>query len=103
MLIEYLIWIFVTKNKLRMKTNCNKCKNEVIILNFSEEQKLDLYILMQNDLKVFAEKKLIDEFNLDKNEARIIIQHVNNRNGRCTECEFEKLNGECRLPFFSTS
>ncbi|MDR6487888.1 hypothetical protein J2799_002393 [Chryseobacterium vietnamense] len=53
--------------------NCTKCKNEVSIINFSEEQKLDLYILMQNDLKVFAEKKLIDEFNVDKNEAKIII------------------------------
>ncbi|MDQ1855632.1 hypothetical protein [Chryseobacterium sp. WLY505] len=77
-----------------MKTNCNKCKNEVITLKFSEEQKLDLYILMQNDLKLFAEKKIIDEFNVDKNEAKIIIQHVNNRNGRCAACEFEKLNGE---------
>ncbi len=56
-----------------MKMNCNKCKNEVIIINFSEEQKLDLYILMQNDLKVFVEKKLIDEFNVDKNEAKNIF------------------------------
>ncbi|SIQ22308.1 hypothetical protein SAMN05880573_103263 [Chryseobacterium sp. RU33C] len=40
-----------------MKVNCNKCKNEVITITFSEEQKLDLYILMQYDLKVFTEKK----------------------------------------------
>lgn len=86
--------MFVTKNKLRMKINCNKCKNEVMTLNFSEEQKLDLYILMQNDLKVFTEKKLIDEFNVDKKVAKIIIQHLNNRNGSCAECEFEELNGE---------
>lgn len=48
--------MFVTKNKLRMKMNCNKCKNEVITLNFSEEQKLDLYILVQNDLKYLLKK-----------------------------------------------
>lgn len=39
-----------------MKINCKKCKNEVVRINFSEEQKLDIYVLMQNDLKIFAEK-----------------------------------------------
>ena len=77
-----------------MKINCKKCKNEVVRINFSEEQKLDIYVLMQNDLKIFAEKKLVDDFNLDKNEAKLIVQHLNNRNGRCTECEFDKLEGE---------
>ena len=77
-----------------MKINCKKCKNEVVRINFSEEQKLDIYVLMQNDLKIFAEKKLVDEFNLNKNEAKIIIQHLNNRNGRCAECEFDKLERE---------
>lgn len=77
-----------------MKINCKKCKNEVVKIDFSQEQKLDIYILMQNDVKIFAEKKLIDEFDLDKNEAKIIIQHLNIRNGRCAECEFDKLEGE---------
>lgn len=77
-----------------MKINCKKCKNEVVRINFSEEQKLDIYVLMQNDLKIFAEKKIVDEFHLNKAESKIIIQHLNNRNGRCTECEFDKLEGE---------
>ena len=77
-----------------MKINCEKCKNEVVKIEFSEKQKLDIYVLMQNDLKVFVEKKLVNEFNLDKNEAKIIIQHLNNRNGKCPECDFDKLEGE---------
>jgi hypothetical protein len=77
-----------------MKINCKKCKKEVIKLNFTEEQKLDIYVLMQNDLRIFAEKKLIDDFKLSQNEAKVIVKHFNNRNGKCTECEFDKLESE---------
>ncbi|WP_267402634.1 MULTISPECIES: hypothetical protein [unclassified Chryseobacterium] len=49
---------------------------------------------MQNDLRKFTENKLINDFNLDQNEANFIIKHLNNRNGICCECNFENLNGE---------
>ncbi|MCL9806542.1 hypothetical protein NAT51_13485 [Flavobacterium amniphilum] len=49
---------------------------------------------MQNDLRIFAEKKLIDYCTLTQNEARIIAKHLNNRNGKCSECEFDELNEE---------
>ncbi|MGO4709976.1 hypothetical protein AB4Y90_12845 [Chryseobacterium sp. 2TAF14] len=77
-----------------MKINCKNCKNEVININFTEEQKLDIYALMQNDLKKFVEHKIISDFNLDQNEVKIIIQHLNNTQGKCCECEFENLIGE---------
>ncbi|CAM4036586.1 MULTISPECIES: hypothetical protein [Flavobacterium] len=74
--------------------NCKKCKNKVLNLSFTEEQKLDIYVLMQNNLKELVEEKLVKEFNLNIDEARNSVQHLNNRNGRCVECEFKKLEGE---------
>lgn len=77
-----------------MKISCKKCKKEVIKLNFTDEQKLDIYFLMQNDLKKFAEKKLIDDFKLSQNEASVIVNHLNVRNGKCNECQFDELKSE---------
>jgi len=77
-----------------MKINCLKCKKEIVKLYFTEEQKLDFYVLMQNDLRIFAEKKLIDDFKLSQNEANVIVKHLNNRNGKCIECEFDELENE---------
>ncbi len=77
-----------------MKINCKKCNNEIKKLEFNEQVKLDLYILMQNDLKIFAVKKLVDEFKISEIEAKTIIQHLNNNYGKCVECEFDKLKNE---------
>ena len=77
-----------------MKRTCKKCKKKVSILEFTEEQKLDLYVIMQNDLKLFAEKIIIDEFNFDQKEAKIIVEHLNNKNGKCLCCDFLELESE---------
>jgi hypothetical protein len=74
--------------------NCKKCKNEILKLNFTEKDKLDLYVLIQKNLKKFIENKLIYDFKLSKNESKIIIQHLNEKQGVCYECGFDNLIGE---------
>ncbi|MFC5873480.1 hypothetical protein SAMN05443633_101579 [Chryseobacterium arachidis] len=76
-----------------MKINCKNCERQLIKLNFTEEQKLHFYILMQNRLKLFAKNKIIDEHMLSENEADAIIDHLN-KYGRCIECKFDDLNHE---------
>lgn len=77
-----------------MKINCKKCKNEILKLNFTEEQRLHIYFLLQNDLKKFIENKIINDFNVDKNDAKIIIQHLNNKEGKCCGCDYDNLKEE---------
>lgn len=85
--------IFEKKN-FTMRIYCKKCKEEIVKLPLTEEQKLDLYVLRQNNSVLSFEKKLIDDFNLNSDEARAIISHLNKRRDCCVVCEAETLNGE---------
>lgn len=77
-----------------MRIYCKKCKEEIVKLLLTEKQKLDIYALRQNNSVLSLEKKLINDFNLNKNEANTIISHLNKRHGCCVVCEAETLNGE---------
>lgn len=77
-----------------MKTTCKRCSSEIKKLNFSEEQKLEIWGLVIQDLKLFAVKKLIDEYQLSHKEAKIIVAHLNKDFGKCHRCNFEDLRKE---------
>ena len=81
-----------------MKFYCKKCKNEINELNLLEEQKFEVLGLIKQDLKLFAVKKLMDEFKFSHKEAKIIVTHLNPEYGKCQRCDFdelEKQNAEC--------
>jgi len=77
-----------------MRTSCKRCNSEIKNLNFSEEQKLEIWGLINQDLKLFAVKKLIDEYKLSHKEAKIIIAHLNKDFGECHRCNFKDLSEE---------
>lgn len=81
-----------------MKFYCKKCKNEIKELNLSEVQKFEILGMLKQDLKLFAVKKLMDEFGVSQKEAKIILTHLNPECGKCQQCDFDKLenqNAEC--------
>lgn len=77
-----------------MKFYCKKCKNEINKLNLTEEQNLEIFGLIKQDLKIFAVKKLIDEFKFSHRDAKIIVTHFNLENGKCHRCDFDELENE---------
>ena len=77
-----------------MNLICEKCKSEVVGINFSEEQKLEIWALIAQDLKLFAIKKIRDEYKLSLRDAKIIGAHLNKEFGKCHRCDYEGLEGE---------
>lgn len=77
-----------------MKKICNKCGNKIKELNFTKEQKYYLLGVLKQDLKLFAIKKIVDDFGMNKKDAKVVIAHLNNENGTCIKCDYKKLKGE---------
>jgi len=73
---------------------CEKCKSTIEALNFTEEQMLEIYGFIANDLKLFAVRKMMDDFKLGHKEAKIIVAHMNYPHGACVNCDFTALKGE---------
>ena len=77
-----------------MKLNCKKCGNEINELNLSEELKFEIWGMVKQDLKLFAVKKIIDDFGISHKEAKVIISHINSEYGKCNRCENDELESE---------
>ncbi len=77
-----------------MKSDFKRCGSEIRELNFKEEDKFEIWGMMNQDLKLFAIKKLIDEYKLSHKEAKVIVAHLNKEFGKCHRCNFENLNEE---------
>jgi hypothetical protein len=77
-----------------MKMNCKKCGNEINELNFTEEQKFEILGMVKQDLKLFAVKKIIDDFGFSNKDAKIIVTHINSEYGKCNRCNNNELNSE---------
>jgi hypothetical protein len=76
-----------------MTANCKKCGWEIVDLNFSEEQRLEICGLIEQDLKLFAVNKLISDFGIGHARAKGIVLHLN-KFGKCHNCNFVDLKGE---------
>lgn len=77
-----------------MTKTCTKCKNEIPDLNLTEEARLKLYGLIYQDLKLFAVKQLMDEEKIAHREAKIIVDHLNKKHGKCGRCDYDGLDEE---------
>ncbi|WP_046757776.1 hypothetical protein [Kordia jejudonensis] len=77
-----------------MKLNCKKCGNEIYLLHLTEEQKFEIWGMVKQDLKLFAIKKIVDDFGLSHKEAKIIVSHINPDYGTCNRCENDELDSE---------
>lgn len=76
------------------KNICKACKQEIIQLPLTIEQKYYLYGAMKSDLKLFAANKIQSDFGLNKVEAQSILEHLNSPFGKCCNCEFDELKEE---------
>lgn len=75
-------------------TTCKRCRNEIPALNLSEEQRLEVWGLLQQDLKLFAVKKIVDACSYSHRDAKIVVDHFNTQFGKCNRCHFEGLKAE---------
>lgn len=76
-----------------MTTKCTRCGWEIADLKFSEEQRLEIWGLIEQDLKLFAVKKMISDFGISHASAKGIVSHLN-KFGKCHRCNFDDLKGE---------
>ena len=77
-----------------MTKKCKRCKWEISEFNLTEIQRLEIYGLINQDLKLFAIQKLKDELKLNLKEAKGIVLHLNKEYGNCIRCNFDKLKEE---------
>lgn len=77
-----------------MKRICLKCKNEIVNLNLTQEQKIEIGSLLRIDKKLDIVKKLKDEFGFSHTDSKIIVDHLNKDFGRCGRCNYEDLKLE---------
>lgn len=79
---------------MKKKSTCKQCGSKIIELEFSEDQKLEIWESIVNDSKLFAVKKLKSEYNLPHENAKIIVAHFNKQFGECHKCGFKNLETE---------
>jgi len=69
---------------------CKRCKFELKIPNFTEEEKLTIWGLSS----IVRIKKIMDLSKLDKREAKGLMVHINKKYGHCHRCNKTDLVGE---------
>jgi len=77
-----------------MTSICKKCSWHVEKLDLPEEMLLELWALMVQDSKLYAVKKLKDEFGIDHGKAKGVVTHFNPEFGKCHECNYPELDKE---------
>lgn len=77
-----------------MTSICKKCSWHVEKLDLPEEMLLELWALMVQDSKLYAVKKLKDEFGIDHVKAKGVVTHFNPEFGKCHECNYSELDKE---------
>ncbi|MEQ9440220.1 MAG: hypothetical protein RIG62_14295 [Cyclobacteriaceae bacterium] len=63
-------------------------------LHLSDEQRLEIWGLLQQDLKMFAIKAVKNSTGLSLSDAKSAIQHLNKKFGHCNRCSFTNLSAE---------
>lgn len=73
--------------------NCEKCGSCIVELNLLEEERLILWSLLSQDLKLFAVKKLID-LGYSHANAKRIISHMSSEPRKCSYCKADLTDEE---------
>ena len=76
-----------------MITKCKNCGWEITDINLSDGQRLEIWKLIDQDQKLFAVKKMRDDFGISHASAKVIVAHLN-KFGKCHKCGFDELKGE---------
>ena len=82
----------------KMMEYCKRCKTEIRIPEFSEEQRLEIWSMKALGMSLFAIKQIKDKSDLDLKESKVLLNHINTRYGDCIRCnnsKLEKENIEC--------
>ena len=77
-----------------MDRKCLRCKNKIVELILSDKQRVEIWGLLTQDLKLFIVKKLKDEYGYEHGEAKIIVDHLNKDFGKCGRCDYDQLSVE---------
>lgn len=77
-----------------MKEICSKCNWEIIPLNFSEEERLEIWYAIQNNMSAFAIMRIKAGGSFNDLQAKNILAHLNRPYGHCVNCNFNALNRE---------
>lgn len=77
-----------------MNKRCKRCKWEISELNLSEEERLEIWGLLHQDLKLFAIQKLNRDLKISLKDSKGIVQHLNKEFGKCIKCNFNRLSEE---------
>lgn len=78
-----------------MKIQCVKClpKEGIECPDFSTSEKTKLSEMVKNNsLKSIMYLK--EQYTLSLHDAKYIVMHINEKNGHCNRCNFDKLTGE---------
>ena len=73
---------------------CKKCKLELSIPNFSEEEKLTIWGLKAQNFSMFTIQKIRDFSELSLKDAKELMVHLNANYGQCHGCNHLDLVGE---------
>lgn len=77
-----------------MNKKCNRCNWEIAPLNLTEKQRLEIWSLLNQDLKLFAIQELRQSLKINLTDAKGIVLHLNKEFGKCIRCNFEDLKEE---------
>ena len=75
------------------KANCKRCKCEIPIPDLSEEQKLEIWMLVRQR-NLLAINKIQEYGNLNLAEAKALRLHINDHYKNCIRCNYAGLVGE---------
>ena len=73
---------------------CKRCNNEVIIPDFTDNQKRELQEMKLAGLNVMAVHRIIEIAQLDLRNSKDLMLHINKIPGHCHRCAFQELAGE---------
>lgn len=67
-------------------------KNKIVKLNLSDEQAIEIWSLLRQNLEDFIVEKL-EDYGYSSKQAKSIKSHFNTKVGKCHSCDFNQLKG----------
>ncbi len=77
-----------------MKRLYVRCKSEIRIPRLEEEQKYKVWGCILEEMPIWGIKFLRDYTTLNAIEAKKLLSHINKDFGKCSRCDYDKLNEE---------
>jgi len=73
---------------------CKRCKGYIKTLELSVEQKMEIWSMKASGLSLFGMKIIQDLSDLNLEESKMFLAHINKEYGECIRCNYSELNSE---------